>query len=37
MGNSPAKFLLETVPIDAVRANILLLGCGDNRHILFTC
>eukprot|EP01041_Mallomonas_annulata_P000540 gene540-1033_t len=37
MGNSPAKFLLETVPIDAVRANILLLGCGDNRHILYTC
>eukprot|EP01041_Mallomonas_annulata_P003012 gene3012-5902_t len=37
LGSSPAKFLLERVPIDAVRANILLLGCGDSRHILFTC
>eukprot|EP01041_Mallomonas_annulata_P010010 gene10010-20833_t len=37
MGNSLATVLVENIPIDTLRVSILLLGCGDSRHILFTC
>lgn len=35
IGNSPAVDLTRYLPQD-VKADILLLGCGDVRHILFT-
>ena len=36
MGNTPVKFLLQHCPIELQCARILLLGCGDPRHILYT-
>lgn len=35
IGNSPAVNLTESLP-QGVDADVLLLGCGDARHILFT-
>ncbi|KAK4446508.1 MYND finger [Podospora aff. communis PSN243] len=35
-GNTPAVSLTESLP-QGVDADILLLGCGDVRHILYTC
>jgi len=35
MGNSPAVNLADHLPHDE-KADILLLGCGDARNILFT-
>lgn len=35
-GNTPAKLLVSNIPVHVDRARILLLGCGDARHILFT-
>ena len=35
-GNTPAKLLTRNIPVDQPSANILLLGCGDPRHVLFT-
>ena len=36
VGNTPAKLLIKQVPVHQSVANVLLLGCGDPRHILFT-
>lgn len=36
-GNTPAKNLLKNVPNSLRNNRILLLGCGDTRHIWFTC
>jgi hypothetical protein len=35
IGNTPAVSLTQDLP-PGENANILLLGCGDVRHILFT-
>ncbi|KAF8885742.1 hypothetical protein BD779DRAFT_656700 [Infundibulicybe gibba] len=35
IGNTPAVCLTETLP-PGQRADILLLGCGDLRNILYT-
>lgn len=35
-GNTPAKQLMHNVPAYVDCAKLLLLGCGDPRHILFT-
>ncbi len=35
VGNTPASSLTESLP-QGVDADILLLGCGDVRNILFT-
>lgn len=35
IGNTPAVGLARSVP-HGVDADILLLGCGDVRHILYT-
>jgi hypothetical protein len=35
IGNSPAVNLTESLP-QGVDADVLLLGCGDARHVLFT-
>jgi hypothetical protein len=35
-GNTPAKSLLQHVPADQACANLLLLGCGDPRHLLYS-
>lgn len=35
-GNTPAKLLIQQVPLYVPTANILLLGCGDPRHVLYT-
>lgn len=35
LGNTPAVSLTQGLPLGK-QANILLLGCGDVRHILFT-
>ena len=34
-GNTPASCLTKSIPPD-IDANLLLLGCGDVRNILFT-
>jgi Domain of unknown function (DUF4470) len=36
VGNTPAKLLSKFVPVHQSVAKILLLGCGDPRHILYT-
>ena len=36
VGNTPAKSLIKQVPVHQSIAKVLLLGCGDPRHILFT-
>lgn len=36
IGNTPAVSLTRDLP-QGVDADILLLGCGDVRHILYTC
>ena len=36
VGNTPAKLLIKQVPVHQSVANVLLLGCGDPRHILYT-
>jgi len=35
-GNTPAVSLTESMPRGA-DADVLLLGCGDVRHVLYTC
>ncbi|KAK0648622.1 MYND finger [Cercophora newfieldiana] len=35
-GNTPAVCLTEALP-QGVDADVLLLGCGDVRHLLYTC
>ncbi|KAJ1441162.1 hypothetical protein B484DRAFT_118187 [Ochromonadaceae sp. CCMP2298] len=35
-GNTPAKSLLQHIPADQACARLLLLGCGDSRHLLFS-
>ena len=35
VGNTPAVCLTQDLPRDR-KANVLLLGCGDVRNILFT-
>lgn len=35
IGNTPAVSLAQDLP-SGTKADILLLGCGDVRHILFT-
>ncbi|CAN0454568.1 unnamed protein product, partial [Ectocarpus sp. 12 AP-2014] len=35
-GCTPPEYLLGGVPMDARRADMLLLGCSDARHALFT-
>jgi hypothetical protein len=35
-GNSSAKRLTAFVPPEQITASILMLGCGDFRHIMFT-
>ncbi|CAN0072403.1 unnamed protein product, partial [Hapterophycus canaliculatus] len=35
-GCTPPEYLLGGVPKDARRADVLLLGCSDARHALFT-
>ena len=35
IGNTPAVCLTQCLPLEK-QANILLLGCGDVRNILFT-
>ncbi|CAM9285124.1 unnamed protein product [Scytosiphon promiscuus] len=35
-GCTPPEYLLGGVPLDARRADMLLLGCSDARHALFT-
>jgi len=35
-GNTTAVSLTESLP-QGVDADVLLLGCGDVRHILYTC
>ena len=35
LGNTPAVSLTQNLPLER-EANVLLLGCGDIRHILFT-
>lgn len=35
VGNTPAVSLTQDLP-SGTKADILLLGCGDVRHILFT-
>lgn len=36
-GNTPAKRLTKYVPNELGHLNALLLGCGDPRHLLYTC
>ena len=36
VGNTPAKLLTAHIPVYQSVAKILLLGCGDSRHILYT-
>jgi Domain of unknown function (DUF4470) len=36
VGNTPAKLLTAHIPVYQPIAKILLLGCGDPRHILYT-
>ena len=36
VGNTPAKLLTAHIPVYQPVAKILLLGCGDPRHILYT-
>lgn len=35
-GNTPAKLLTRHTPLVLLTCNILLLGCGDPRHVFFT-
>lgn len=35
-GNTPAKLLIQHIPVNQPTAAILLLGCGDPRHIMYT-
>lgn len=35
-GNTPAKNLLNTCPVDLEKVSLLLLGCGDPRHVLYS-
>lgn len=36
LGNTPAVCLTQDLPREQ-NANVLLLGCGDVRNVLFTC
>jgi Domain of unknown function (DUF4470) len=36
VGNTPAKLQTKQVPVHQPIAKVLLLACGDPRHILYT-
>ncbi|CAM9750606.1 unnamed protein product, partial [Choristocarpus tenellus] len=35
-GSTPPENMLQNLPADAPRADVLLLGCGDARHALYS-